>query len=203
MAFTFSKDKTAEIFFRAFKDYTDNIVNDLPNDSGKPQVTYAIRILAQQLNGDHTRLIYVNDVIQRRIWADDVWAASAAVDVYEMLAIAIDPGFSSPKAPMLGAYLVRNELMKSCQTQFQHMMTSTDWSCGFINFLSQLCTTGKITSMTPGIVLYILDGMLTSASLTVNNDNFELLAAFLMQAGPYLDGQTECRGYLTSRLEQL
>jgi hypothetical protein len=202
MTFTFSKHKTAEIFFRAFKDCADNIVHDLPNDSGEPQATHAVQILAQQLNGEYSRLIYLNDVLQRRIWEDDVWAASAAVDVYEMLATAIDPGFSSPKVPMIGAYLVRNELMKSCQTKFQHMMTGTDWSRGFIYFLGQLCTTGKITSMTPGIVLHILDGMVSSTSLTVNN-NFDILTDFLLLAGPYLDSQTECREHLTPRLKQL
>jgi hypothetical protein len=202
MAFVFSKNRTAEFFFRAFKDCVDNIVHDLPNDSDMPQATHAIQILAQQLNSDYSRLIYVNEVIQRRIWEDDVWAASAAVDVYEMLAIAIDPGFSSPKVPMTGAYLVRNELMKSCQTQFQHMVTSTDWSRGLINFLGQLCTTGKITSTTPGIVLHILDSMVSSTSLMVNN-NFDILATFLMLAGPYLDGQVDCREHLTARLKQL
>jgi hypothetical protein len=202
MAFTFSKDKTAEIFFRAFKDCVDNTIYTLHNDISKPQATLAIHTIAQQLNGDYSRLVYVNEVIQRRIWDDDTWAASAAVDVYEMLATAIDPGFSSPKVPMTGAYLVRNELMETCQSRFQQMMISTGWSRGLVNFLGQLCTTGKITSTTPGIVLHILDSMISSASLTFD-DNFDILVTFLMVAGPYLDGHVEFRKHLTVKMKEL
>jgi hypothetical protein len=202
MAFNSRKDKSADIFLRAFKDYVYTIIHELHNDTSKPQATLAIHTIAQQLNGDHSRLVYVNDVIQLRIREDSTWTASSAVDVYEMLALAIDPAFSCPNVPVIGACLVRHELMKSCQNQFQLMMTSLEWSGAFIDFLGQLCTTGKITSTTPGIVLHVLDSMVASDNLTFG-DNFDCLTAFLSMAGPYLDGQVEGREYLTARMEQL
>jgi hypothetical protein len=202
MAFKFSKNKTADIFLRAFKDCAYNIVHELDNNVSKPQATLAIHTIAQQLNGDHSRLVYVNDVIQLRIQEDTTWAASSAVDVYEILALAIDPAFSGRNVPMIGAHLVRNELMKSCQHRFQEMMMSAEWHRGLVDFLGQLCTTGKITSTTPGIVLHILNSMVVSENLTFG-DNFDCFAGFLMRAGPYLDGQVEGREHLTARMEEL
>jgi hypothetical protein len=202
MAFNSRKNKTADFFLRAFKDYVSDIIHELHNNISEPQATLAIYTIAQQLNGDYSRLVYVNDVIQLRIREDTTWTASSAVDVYEMLALAIDPAFSGPNVPVIGACLVRHELMKSCQTYFQLMMTSPEWSGRFIEFLGQLCTTGKITSTTPGIVLHILDSMVTSDNLTFG-DNFDYLTAFLSRAGPYLDGQVEGREYLTARMDKL
>jgi hypothetical protein len=202
MAFNFSRNKTDEIFLRAFKDCVYTIIHELHNNTSKTQATLAIHTIAQQLNGDHSRLVYVNDVIQLRIREDDTWSASSAVDVYELLALAIDPAFSSPNVPMIGAYLVRNELMKTCQKQFQHMMTSPKWSRGLMDFLGHLCTTGKITSTTPGIVLHILDSMVGSSELTVG-ENFDICASFFMRAGPYLDGEVEGREKLGVRMGEL
>jgi len=202
MAPAFDKDKANEIFFRAFKDCVNSIIRNLSCDITKREATQAIQTIAQQLNGDYNRLIYVNEVVQARIWQDEAWAAGAALDVYELLARNIDPNLSVPELPMRGPYLMRNELMKSCQTQFQRMMTEMHWSRGFVTFLSQGCTIGNITSTTPGIVLQILDSMTASDSLTASN-NFDLLIHFLTRAGPYLDSQPELQEHLTARLLQL
>jgi hypothetical protein len=202
MAFAFDKDRATELFFRAFKDCVNNIIRDLPNDASRPEAIHAIHTITQQLNGDCSRLVFVNESIQARIWEDEAWAASASVDIYELLAATIDPQFIDSRLPMKGAYLVRNELMKMCQARFQQMVGSSHWNRGFLIFLGQLCTTGKITSTTPGIVLNILDNMIPSTSLTVD-DNFDLLMGFLMLAGPYLDGQEQLREHLKTRLQHL
>ncbi|KAF2029224.1 hypothetical protein EK21DRAFT_31857, partial [Setomelanomma holmii] len=194
--------KAAEIFLRAFKDCANNIISSLPNDVNTPEATRAIQTIAQQLNGDYARLIYVVDSIQARIAEDEMWAASAAIDVYEHLTRTVDPNLSAPSLPMRGPYLVRNELMKACQAQFQHMMGQPIWNRGFVRFLGQLCTTGRITSTTPGIICHVLDGMLSSKVLTTG-DKFDMLVSFLLRAGPCLDGQAKMGEHLTARMQQL
>jgi hypothetical protein len=86
MAFAFDKDRATELFFRAFKDCVNNIIRDLPNDASRPEAIHAIHTITQQLNGDCSRLVFVNESIQARIWEDEAWAASASVDIYELLA---------------------------------------------------------------------------------------------------------------------
>jgi hypothetical protein len=71
MAFAFDKDRATEIFFRAFKDYVNNIIRDLLNDISKPEAIGAIHTITQQLNGDYSRLVFVNESIQARIWEDE------------------------------------------------------------------------------------------------------------------------------------
>ncbi|KAF1918532.1 hypothetical protein BDU57DRAFT_495542 [Ampelomyces quisqualis] len=195
-------DSAADIFFRAFKDCVDNIIYTLQNDINNPETTSSIHAIAQQLNGDYTRLTYVNDVIQARIWQDETWAPSAAVEVYRVLATEVSPELSAPGLPMKGAYLVRYELMKTCQRQFERTMAEPTWNYGFINFLGQLCTFDKMTSTTTGIVLHILDNMVSSNALTTG-DNFDLLMRFLMLAGPFLDNQPQGWEHLSVRMGQL
>jgi hypothetical protein len=202
MAFAFDKDRATEIFFRAFKDYVNNIIRDLLNDISKPEAIGAIHTITQQLNGDYSRLVFVNESIQARIWEDEAWAASASVDIYELLAATIDPHFTISSLSMKGAYLASNELMRMCQARFQGMVGSPERNRGFLVFLGQLCTTGIITSTTPGIVLHILDSMISSTLLTAN-DNFDLVMSFIMLAGPYLDDQKQLREYFRTRLQHL
>ncbi|KAF2822011.1 hypothetical protein CC86DRAFT_251604, partial [Ophiobolus disseminans] len=196
------KAKANNIFLRAFEDCVKSIIRNLPTDVTKREAAQAIQTIAQQLNGDYSRLAYVNEVIQARIWEDEIWAVGAAVDVYEMLARAIDPNLSIPDLPMRGPYLVRNELMRSCQSQFQRMMTEADWSRRLTSFLGQLCTVGNITSTTPGIALHVLDSLVSSLFLNPN-DNFDHLVGFLMHAGPYPDGQPQLQTHLAAQLLQL
>ncbi|KAH3913691.1 hypothetical protein HBI56_080270 [Parastagonospora nodorum] len=119
-----------------------------------------------------------------------------------MLATTIDPELSAPHLPLSGALLVLNEMTSMCQAEFQRMVSEPNWNRGLLNFLGQLCTMGKITSTTPGIVLHILDNLILSASLA-DHENFDHLMSFLMHAGPYLDSHAQHRTRLTVRLQQL
>lgn len=203
MAFAFdNNNKAADLFLRAFKECVKNIVRKLPSDVSKSDAISAIQTITQKLSGDYARLIIVNETLQARIWEDESWAASASVDIYELLAATVDPELSVSSLPMRGAHWVCNELMKMCQAQFQRMVDTTNWNHGFINFLSQLYTTGRTTSTTPDIVLYILDNMISSASLAVN-DNFNLLMTFLMRARLYLDSQKEFQEHFRTGLQHL
>jgi hypothetical protein len=191
----------ADLFFRAFKDCVDNILSTLPIDISTPEASHAIQTIAQQLNGDYTRLEYVSKALQLRLYEDPEWAEMSAVHIYEMLALAIDPDFSIPGQPVRGAYLVRSELMKVCQTQFQQMLQEPMWSKGLMAFLGRLCTVGSMTSTTPGIVLDILDNLIASPSLEAGN-NFDILTGFLLRAGPFLDNRVTPVAFST-RLQQL
>jgi hypothetical protein len=51
------------------------------------------------------------------------------------------------------------------------------------------------------ITQQLMDNMISSASLTANN-NFNLLMSFLMLAGPYLDGQEQLREHFRTRLQR-
>tara|TARA_R110002003_G_scaffold187_11_gene14667 strand:- start:3478 stop:4269 length:792 start_codon:yes stop_codon:yes gene_type:complete len=195
-------DKAADVFFRAFKDCTNHIIKSLPNDINTLEATQAIHAITQQLNGDYARLVHVVNTVHARVAQDETWATMAAVDVYEQLAKAVDTNLSIPNLPMRGPYLVRNELMKTCQAQFQQMMSAPTWSRGFMAFLGQLCTVGNITSTTPGILTYVLDGMISSSALDTS-DNFDILMNFFMRAGPCLDGQPQLGEHLTMRIQKL
>jgi hypothetical protein len=201
MDFQLEQGTAADVFFRAFKDCVDNILSTMPTDINNPEASHAIQIIAQQLNGDYARLEYVSKVLQLRIYEDLEWANISAVHVYEMLALAIDPDFSVPGRPVRGAYLVRRELMKVCQTQFQQMLQEPIWSKGLMAFLGRLCTVGNMTSTTPGIVLDILDNLIASPSLEAGN-NFDILTGFLLRAGPFLDSQVT-QVACSTRLQQL
>ncbi|KAH3975656.1 hypothetical protein HBH98_102010 [Parastagonospora nodorum] len=119
-----------------------------------------------------------------------------------MLATTIDPELSAPHLPLSGALLVLNEMTSMCQAEFQRMVSEPNWNRRLLNFLGQLCTMGKITSTTPGIVLHILDNLILCASLA-DHENFDHLMSFLMHAGPYLDSHAQHRTRLAVRLQQL
>lgn len=202
MTLEVNRDSAADIFFRAFKDCVNGIVYTLQNDVSNIETAQSVHTIAEQFNGDYTRLKYVNDVIQARIWQDESWAPRAAVGVYEMLAAAISPELSAPGLPMKGAHLVRYELMKICQAQFERMMAEPEWNRGLMNFLGQLCTADRITSTTTGIVLHVLDNLFPSPALTTG-DNFDTLMDFLMLAGPFLDNRSQGQEQLSIRIKQL
>jgi hypothetical protein len=204
---TLYQDQAAEIFFRAFKDCASNIINDLPQDAdpNNPNVMHAILTIAAQLNHDFARLQYVIEVIQSRIQREAAWATTTAVKIYELLAMSIDPQLSHPSEQLQavkGAFLVRDEMMRMCQAQFELMIMGPQWSCGLMGFLGQLCSVGSITSSTPRIVLHILASLVASTFLN-NNGNFDMLAGFILHAGPFLDNKPGYEQHLTAMLQQL
>ncbi|KAF1835567.1 hypothetical protein BDW02DRAFT_638511 [Decorospora gaudefroyi] len=201
--------KAADIFLAAFKNCVENIIKALPpNASPSDTITAnAIRIIGTQLNGDFMRLQYVIEVVQARICEDPAWASGTAVTVYELLAASIDPNFSHPSIEMSaikGAILVRDQMVRAGQMQFQHTMTAeAGWNRGLVAFLGQQCTVGSITSTTPRIALHFLDCMLTSGSLENNSDNFDVFLGFVMCAGPFLDSFAGFKEQLTVRMQKL
>lgn len=91
-----------EIFFRAFQDGVHSIVRNLENDITKREASQAIQRISQQLNGDYSRLTYLNDVIQVRVWEDETWAISVAGNVYELLAKSLDLNLTITNLPRRG-----------------------------------------------------------------------------------------------------
>lgn len=202
MSFGSIGDMATETSFRAFKNSINDIIYGLPIDAGTPEAIQAIQVITQQVKRVYERLVFVCETIQARICADTSWVTGAAADVYEMLATAIDPELSAPHLPMRGALLLRNETTSMCQTELQRMMSDTIWNRGLLNFLGQLCTSGKIINITPDIVLNLLDNLILSVCLT-DHDNFDHLMSFLMLAGPYLDSHVPHRMRLTVKLQIL
>lgn len=206
MAFAFNQDKAAEIFFRAFKDCANNIIRGIPHNAGPNDPTTALEMqtIAAQLNHDIVRLEYIIEVIQARVSEDEEWAPTA-VKVYELLAYAIDPAFPDTYGQtqlIKGAFLVRDQMMRACQAQFQQTMNEPEWNGGILSFLGHLCTCGSITSATPSIVLHVLDLMVDSPFLAYN-DNFDLLIRFTMLAGRFLHDQAGYQHHLTAWLTKL
>ncbi|KAF1937150.1 hypothetical protein EJ02DRAFT_63736 [Clathrospora elynae] len=198
----------SDIFFRTFKDCINDLVQGISVDtnSSDPATTNAVHVISKQLHGNFGRLQYAIKVIQARLCEDAVWATSTAVTVYELLAMSIDPAFPHPDPQMpadfSGAIVVRDQLMRACQAQFQQTMAMREWSRGLITFLGQLCTIGNTTSTTPGVVLHIIDGMMTSTSLTTG-ENFDIFVGFMMRAGPFFDSHVGIQEHLTARMERL
>jgi hypothetical protein len=202
--------RPADIFLSAFKNCVNHIIKSLPADTttyaSNAATTNAIQIIAAQMNGDFTRLQYVIEVLQARICVDSVWASGMAVKVYELLATSINPNFSHPDPQMSvlkGAVLVRDQMIRACQTEFTKTMTAeSGWSRGLIVFLGQMCTVGNITSTTPKIVLHVLDCMLASPKLT-DGEHFDIFLDIMLRAGPFLDSLQGCPQLLTTRLQKL
>ena len=183
--------QASDLFLFTFKNCVANIIRTLPSnvDPTDAITTNAIKIIASHLNGEYKRLQYVIWTIQARICEDAAWASGTAVSAYELLAASVDPKFphSNLQLPTLtGSMVIRDQMMRVCQAQFNQTMTKSSWSRGLIDFLGQTCTVGKMTSTTPNIALDILDHMLGSVSL-VKNENFDIFLGFFMRAGPFLD----------------
>lgn len=184
----FGQTDLNEIFLRAFKDCTTSIINSLSNDANETATATAIQTIIAQLNYDYARLAYVVDVIQARVYADSAWVG-AAVAVYDMMAIFIDPTFTHPELPIRGPFLIQHQLMRALQAQFAQMLSKEAWSIGFVQFLGQLCRAkDHIGALTPSIVLHILTGMVDSGSLFLDR-NLDLLFDFVIAVGPILDTQ--------------
>lgn len=184
----FGQDDLNDVFLRAFKDCTKGIVNSLLTDANDPATVTAIQIIVAQLNYDYSRLVYVVDSIQDRVYRDAQWA-DAAVAVYDMIAMSIDPYFSHPSLPLRGPLLVQHQLMKALQVQFTLMMAADTWSSGFTFFLAQLCQSkDSIGQLTPGIMLHIISEMIDSTQL-FNDSNLDSLFEVINAAGPILDAQ--------------
>jgi hypothetical protein len=184
----FGLDDLNDIFLRSFKDCTQGIVNSLSTDANDPATATAIQTILAQLNYDYNRLVYVVDIIQDRIYRDALWA-SAAVAVYDMIAMSIDPYISHPNLPLRGPLLTQHQLMMTLQAQFTSMMAADIWSSGFTYFIKQLCQSkDSIGRLTPGIMLHIMSGMVDSAHL-FSDGNLDLLFEIINAAGPVLDAQ--------------
>ena len=184
----FGQDDLNDIFLRAFKDFTKGIVHSLSTNANDTGTATAVQTIVAQLNCDYSRLIYLVDVIQDRIYRDVQWA-STAVAVYDMLATSIDPYFSHPSLPLRGPFLIQHQLMKALQAQFTAMVEVQVWSAGFTYFLAQLCQSkDSIGRLTPGIMLHIIFGMVDSAYL-FSDSNLDLLFEIINAAGPVLDAQ--------------
>jgi hypothetical protein len=202
--------KAADMFLATFKSCVSKIINILPSDplakASEAAATNAIRIIATQLNGEFTRLQYVIEIIQARICEDPAWAEGMAATVYELLATSIDPAFSHPDPQMVflqGALLVRDLMVRACQTQFTETVTAeAGWSRGLLAFLGQMCTVGRVTSTTPKIALHVLDCMLSSPALN-DGDNFDIFLGYAMRAGPFLDSLRDFRKHLAERMHEL
>jgi hypothetical protein len=159
------QDDLNDVFLRAFKDCTKDFINSLPTDANDLGIGTAVQTIVAQLNYDYSRLVYVINFIQDRIYRDGQWASSA-IAVYDMLAASIDPYFSHPSLPLRGPFLIQHQLMKALQAQFTAMMAEKIWSAGFTYFLAQLCQSKEsIGQLTPGIMLHIVSGMVDSAHL--------------------------------------
>jgi hypothetical protein len=202
--------KATDIFLAAFKNCVNHIIKSLPvntvTHASDAATKNAIQIIATHLNGDFTRFQYVIDVLQTRLCVDPVWASGMAVKAYELLATSINPSFSHPDPQMAvlkGAVLVRDQMIRACQTEFTQIMTSESaWSRGLVVFLGQTCTVGNITSTTPRIALHILDCMLASPKLT-EGEHFDIFLDYVMRAGPFLDGFGGFQNQLTERMQKL
>ena len=198
--------RASDLFLSTFKNCVTNIIKTLPSN-GDPTdaiTTNSIRVIASHLNGEYERLEYVIWTIQARICEDANWASGTAVSVYELLAASIDPKFPNSNlqlSALIGPMVVRDQMMRACQTEFQQIMTKSSWSRGLIAFLGQTCTVGKMTSTTPNIALNILDHMLGSISLA-KNENFDIFLGFFMRAGPFLD-DLGYRDKLSARVQKM
>ncbi|KAJ4370258.1 hypothetical protein N0V86_008995 [Didymella sp. IMI 355093] len=184
----FGHDNLNDIFLRTFKDCTQGIINSLSTDANDPATAIAIQAILAQLNHDYNRLVSVVDIIQDRIYRDAPWA-SAAVVVYDLVAMFIDSYISHPNLPLRGPLLIQHQLMKALQAQFTSMVTADSWSSGFTYFLKQLCQSkDSIRRLTPGIMLHIMSGMVDSAHL-FSDGNLDLLFEIINAAGPVSDTQ--------------
>ncbi|KAF2126957.1 hypothetical protein P153DRAFT_359278 [Dothidotthia symphoricarpi CBS 119687] len=203
----FAENGIDGIFLGAFKDLAYSVLRSLPSDTDSNDTTIpnSVHTIATQLNREFARLSYVVEVIQARLHEDPAWVTTA-IRAYELLTVFIDDDFTHPDPQMQGlrgAFLIRYQLMRACQVQFGEMMRMEVWSLGFIDFLGQLCNTGRITSLTPGIALNVMEGMVCSGHLALH-DNFDLLVGFVLRAGPFLDTQTQqFRDLLTEKVQQL
>ena len=104
----------------AFKGQVTDIINTIPATADMTDfiIINPIQSVVAQLNGDFERLQCVNQAIQARIYAEPAWTAGAAVKVYELLAMLIDPSFPHPSelmAAVKGAILIRDQMMRVCQ----------------------------------------------------------------------------------------
>lgn len=184
----FDQTDLNDVFLRAFKDCATGIINSLSTDAKDPAIANAVQTIVAQLNYDYSRFAYVIDVIQSRVYRDTAWV-DAAIAAYNTLAMSIDPVLIHPVLQIRGPLLVQHQLMKVLQAQFTEMMAAGTWSHGFILFLGQLgATRDSIGSLTPGVALHILAGMIDSQNL-FGEQNLDLLLGFVMTVGPFLDAQ--------------
>ncbi len=184
----FGLDDLNEIFLQTFKDWSTNIINTTPPSKDAPETAFGIRTIAAQLNNDQARLVHVVDTIQERACLDPHFI-DAAVAVYDLLAMFIDPNFPHASLPIKGPMLVQYHLMRRLQAQFTRMLQEDNWSEGLVRLLGRLCQEqDSIGALTPGIALQVLGGLVESPKFLVGG-NFELLLDFVVVAGPFLDAQ--------------
>ena len=200
-----NQDDIAEIFFKAFLEYTKGVIDSLPPQKNENLITMAAEVIVAQIMSDHNRLLSIIDMIQARVKEDVVWMDSA-ISLYNGIALFINGSFSGPGLPAhtRGHLVVQHYLVHSIQKDFNEEMKELLWNVGLIHFIGRLgAERESIGQLTPQILFYVLTRMMVSDNLFVG-ENLGLCFDYIVHVGPYLDSEASgAKDEFTGMLMQL